>query len=67
MIAGDRGLAGDTMPIFLNVWRRQPKVSDYVVLPIGKKAVEYFRQRGDGMPDRTVFAEIAGYFGGGLF
>ena len=47
------------MPTFSNVWRQQPEGKDYVVLPIGKKAVEYFKQKGvERLTEQ--FAEIAG-------
>ncbi len=47
------------MPTFLNVLSLQPKAGIIWCLPIGKKAVEYFRQRGiECLTDK--FAEIAG-------
>ena len=42
------------MPTFSNVWRQTAEGKDYVVLPIGKKAVEYFQQKGDRKAHRTV-------------
>ena len=58
VIAGDRGLAGGYNA---NVFKRLEadcEGKDYVVLPIGKKAVEYFRRR--GIPCLTEeFAEVA--------
>ena len=53
-IAGDRGLAGGYNS---NVFKLAEKVSgdsDAIFLPIGKKAVEYFRHR-----NRNVFTESA--------
>ena len=50
VIAGDRGLAGG--------YKADSKGKDFSVLPIGKKAVEYFQRK--GIPCVTeAFAEIA--------
>ena len=59
VIAGDRGLAGGYNANLFKCLEAAAEGKDYVVLPIGKKAVEYFRQRGvECLTDR--FAEIAG-------
>ena len=46
VIAGDRGLAGGYNSNLFKEMESQTAGKDYCVLPIGKKAVEYFRQRG---------------------
>ena len=57
-IAGDRGLAGGYNANLFKCLEAAAEGKDYVVLPIGKKAVEYFRQRGiECLTDK--FAEIA--------
>ena len=43
VIAGDRGLAGGYNSNILKLVQEQIKDTDAVVLPIGKKAVDYFR------------------------
>ena len=43
VIAGDRGLAGGYNSNILKLVQEQIKGTDAVVLPIGKKAVDYFR------------------------
>ncbi len=45
VIAGDRGLAGGYNSNLFKALEKDAKGKDYVVLPIGKKAVEYFRRR----------------------
>ena len=45
VIAGDRGLAGGYNSNILKLVETQIKGKDAVVLPIGKKAVEFFRSR----------------------
>ena len=45
VIAGDRGLAGGYNSNILKLVEAQLKGKDAVVLPIGKKAVEFFRSR----------------------
>ena len=45
VIAGDRGLAGGYNSNILKLVESQIKGKDAVVLPIGKKAVEFFRSR----------------------
>ncbi|MEY8338663.1 ATP synthase F1 subunit gamma [Lachnospiraceae bacterium 62-35] len=45
VIAGDRGLAGGYNANLFKEMEGQSKGRDYVVLPVGKKAVEYFRRR----------------------
>lgn len=57
-IAGDRGLAGGYNTNLFKHLEADAAGKDYMVLPIGKKAVEYFRRR--GIPCVTEqFAEIA--------
>ncbi len=46
VIAGDRGLAGGYNSNVLKLAWRQMEGTDAVVLPIGKKALEFFRHRG---------------------
>ena len=46
VIAGDRGLAGGYNSNLFKEMESETAGKDYCVLPIGKKAVEYFRQRG---------------------
>ena len=46
VIAGDRGLAGGYNANLFKCLESAAEGRDYMVLPIGKKAVEYFRQRG---------------------
>ena len=46
VIAGDRGLAGGYNNNILKLCVRQMQDTDSVVLPIGKKAVEYFKNKG---------------------
>ena len=59
VIAGDRGLAGGYNSNLFKKLEEQSRGKDYVVLPVGKKAVEYFRRR--RIPIVTEgFAEIAG-------
>ena len=59
VIAGDRGLAGGYNANLFKCLESAAEGKDYMVLPVGKKAVEYFRQRGiECLTDR--FAEIAG-------
>lgn len=45
VIAGDRGLAGGYNSNLFKALEKDARDKDYVVLPIGKKAVEYFRRR----------------------
>jgi len=45
VIAGDRGLAGGYNSNLFKCMEADSKGSDYMVLPIGKKAVEYFKRR----------------------
>ena len=46
VIAGDRGLAGGYNTNLFKCLEASAEGKDYMVLPVGKKAVEYFRQRG---------------------
>ena len=45
VIAGDRGLAGGYNANLFKCLEASAEGKDYMVLPVGKKAVEYFRQR----------------------
>ena len=59
VIAGDRGLAGGYNSNILKMAEAELKGKDAVVLPIGKKAVEFFRSR--KIPAFTEsYAEAAG-------
>ena len=58
VIAGDRGLAGGYNSNILKLVETELKGKDAVVLPIGKKAVEFFRSR--KIPAFTeIYAEAA--------
>lgn len=58
VLAGDRGLAGGYNSNLFKALEAEAAGKDYMVLPIGKKAVEYFQRR--GIPCVTEkFAEIA--------
>ena len=58
VIAGDRGLAGGYNANLFRYVTEETKGREYTVLPIGKKAVEYFRVR--HIPILTeAFAEVA--------
>ena len=46
MIAGDRGLAGGYNSNLFKEMESQTAGKEYCVLPIGKKAVEYYKRRG---------------------
>ncbi len=58
VIAGDRGLAGGYNSNILKLVEAQLAGKDAVVLPIGKKAVDYFRFRGVSMLTES-YAEAA--------
>lgn len=58
VIAGDRGLAGGYNTNLFKCLEEKSQGKDYTVLPIGKKAVEYFQRK--GIPCVTeAFGEIA--------
>ena len=58
VIAGDRGLAGGYNSNILKLVMTEIQGKDATVLPIGKKAVDYFRSK--GIPSLTdVYAEAA--------
>ncbi len=58
VIAGDRGLAGGYNTNLFKCLEAEAAGKDYVVLPIGKKAVEYFKRK--KIPCLTeAFAEVA--------
>ena len=58
VIAGDRGLAGGYNSNILKLVLTEIQGKDATVLPIGKKAVDYFRSK--GIPSLTdVYAEAA--------
>ena len=46
VIAGDRGLAGGYNANLFKFMASETKGRDFMVLPVGKKSVEYFRHRG---------------------
>ena len=46
VIAGDRGLAGGYNANLFKFMESETKGRDFMVLPVGKKSVEYFRHRG---------------------
>lgn len=58
VVAGDRGLAGGYNANLFKCLEADSAGKDYVVLPIGKKAVEYFRRRGIALVTEK-FAEVA--------
>lgn len=58
VVAGDRGLAGGYNANLFKCLEADSAGRDYVVLPIGKKAVEYFRRKGIECVTEE-FAEIA--------
>lgn len=58
VVAGDRGLAGGYNANLFKKLEEDSAGKDYVVLPIGKKAVEYFKRRGIECLTEA-FAEIA--------
>ncbi|MBQ9064184.1 MAG: ATP synthase F1 subunit gamma [Blautia sp.] len=58
VIAGDRGLAGGYNSNMFKYVDRVSEGKDYCVLPIGKKAVEYYRRRNREILT-DAFAEIA--------
>ncbi len=53
VIAGDRGLAGGYNSNILKLVMEQIREQDAVVLPVGKKAVDYFRSRNIPMLTQT--------------
>ena len=58
VIAGDRGLAGGYNANLFRFMERETDGLDYDVLPIGKKAVEYFTRRGVSLFTEE-YAEVA--------
>ena len=58
VIAGDRGLAGGYNSNLFKKLEADAEGKDYMVLPIGKKAVEYFRRKGVECVTEN-FAEVA--------
>ena len=58
VIAGDRGLAGGYNNNLFKCFEAEAKGKDYTVLPIGKKAVEYFKRKKANVLSEE-FAEIA--------
>jgi len=66
VVAGDRGLAGGYNSNLFKRLELESKGKDCVVLPIGKKAVEYFKRR--QVPILTeAFAEVASITVGDCF
>ncbi len=59
VIAGDRGLAGGYNSNLFKCLEKDSKDKEYAVLPIGKKAVEYFKRRKKEIISED-FGEIAG-------
>ncbi|MCD8153685.1 MAG: ATP synthase F1 subunit gamma [Clostridiales bacterium] len=61
VIAGDRGLAGGYNSNIFKCLEADTAGKDYVVLPVGKKAVEYFRHRNVEIltEDFAVVADIS--------
>ncbi len=66
VMAGDRGLAGGYNSNLFKAFEAESAGKDYVVLPIGKKAVEYFR-RSKAEILTEQFAEISEISIGGCF
>ena len=58
VIAGDRGLAGGYNANVFRMAKSLFKDQPYAVLPIGKKAVDYFTRRGDEIVS-TAFASVS--------
>lgn len=58
VVAGDRGLAGGYNSNLFKKLEAESAGKDYVVLPIGKKAVEYFHRKGIECLTES-FAEVA--------
>ena len=58
VIAGDRGLAGGYNANLFKFMESETKERDYEVLPLGKKAVEYFKHRNVPLFSEE-FAEVA--------
>ena len=58
VIAGDRGLAGGYNANLFKFMESETKGRDYMVLPVGKKSVEYFCHRGVELFTEE-FAEVA--------
>ena len=58
VVAGDRGLAGGYNANMFKKVEEESAGKDYVVLPIGKKAVEYFQRKGTEILT-DAFAEVA--------
>ena len=58
VIAGDRGLAGGYNANLFKFMESETKGRDFMVLPVGKKSVEYFRHRGVELFTEE-FAEVA--------
>lgn len=58
VIAGDRGLAGGYNSNLFKCLEADAEGKDYVVLPIGKKAVEYFHRKGVPCVSEA-YAEVA--------
>ena len=66
VIAGDRGLAGGYNSNILKLVQSEIQDKDATVLPIGKKAVDYFKSH--GVPVHTdLYAEAAGVTIGDCF
>ena len=66
VIAGDRGLAGGYNSNILKLVQAQIQGKDATILPIGKKAVDFYRTRGIPMLSQN-YAEAAGVSIGDCF
>ena len=60
VIAGDRGLAGGYNTNLFKCLEASAEGKDYMVLPVGKKAVEYFRQRAVSGRNQRAAREYSG-------
>ncbi len=58
VIAGDRGLAGGYNANLFKLAEAEIAGKDYAVLPIGKKALEYFQRKGASLVS-DAFSEVA--------
>ncbi len=58
VIAGDRGLAGGYNANLFRHLEEEARGKDYCVVPVGKKAVEYFKRRNVEIVT-DIFAEVA--------
>ena len=66
VIAGDRGLAGGYNHNVIKLAQEDVKGKDAAILPVGKKALEYFRSHGHTVIS-DAYAEAAGLTSGDCF